>query len=109
MYDNSRRAFSQFGQKVTITNTAQNTKQVTRAFIQPLRSDYQSPMYGDFTSKNEQFIYIGKPGVKLCQCDKENTIIESNSGNYKIIQAEDVYLSEKVFYERALLEPYTSS
>lgn len=108
MYDNSKRAFSRFGQKVTIIDTKNNKKQVTDAFIQPLRSDYQSPMYGDFTSKNEQFIYIGKPGVKLCKRDKDSTVVKSNSISYKIIQAEDVYLSGKVFYERALLELYTS-
>ena len=103
---------SSYGQSIAVTFTDASSKSKlikSRAFIQPLRSDEQSPLYGDYNSSNttEQFLYIGKADVKLYACP-EGTLIETASGKYKIKKAENVCLGKKVIYERAVLEVYSN-
>ncbi len=104
---------SNYGQHITVTftdSTGGKSKSIkSRAFIQPLRSDDQSPLYGDYNSSitTEQFLYIGKADVKLCSCP-EGTVIETASGIYEIKKAENVYLGKKAIYERAVLEIHSN-
>lgn len=96
---------SQYGQNVTLIPSTSSLPIKFKAFIQPLRSDYQSDLYGDYKSSetSEQFLYIGPPGINLCKYPK-TTIIQSNSENFIIIKAENVYLSGQIVYERGVLE-----
>lgn len=102
---------SSYGQSITIAFKDNGEDKVikSRAFIQPLRSDGQSPLYGDYNPDitNEQFLYIGRTDVKLTS-RPSNTIIEASSGKYKIKKVENVYLGKKPIYERAVLEHYSS-
>lgn len=98
-----------YGQNVTITfkdeSENKNKSLKAQAFIQPLRSDYQSPLYGDYNpdTTTEQFLYIGMADIKLCSCPSD-TIIETSSEKYEIKKVESVYLGKKILYERAVLE-----
>ena len=109
MIDIIQNTISLYGKTVTILDANKNTISSTKAFIQPLRSDYQSPLYEDYQQDKsvEQFLYIGLPEVNLNQLPS-GTLIQSGSKIYAIKMSETVYLSEDVVYERAVLENYTS-
>ena len=94
----------QFGQEIQIIDPSENVF-YTKAFIQPLRSDYQSPLYADYQENqgDEQYLYIGMPGVNLSSYPS-GTLIKVNSKYYEIKKVEYVYFSGSVVYERAVLE-----
>ncbi len=98
---------SNYGQTITIVDPSDN-KITSKAFIQPLRSDYQSPLYADYmeTPGTEQYLYIGLAKVKLSSYPSGTTII-ADSKSYKIKKIENVYLTSKIIYERAVLEEDT--
>lgn len=94
-----------YGQTVSIKKTYSSDPEIDKAFIQPLRSDYQSSLYGDYieTEATEQFLYIGLPNHKLPDYPSTTRIIFSNQ-SYIIKKAENVYFGENVLYVRAVLE-----
>ena len=96
---------TKYGQTVSIKKTALSDPETTKAFIQPLRSDYQSNLYGDYveTEGTEQFLYIGLPEYKLPDYPNTTRITFSNQP-YAIKKAENVYFGENVLYVRAVLE-----
>ena len=100
---------SHYGQSITIMNANKETISTSTALIQPLRSDYQSPLYKDYQENDntEQFLYIGLPETDLNSLPSD-TLIESDSIIYKIKKIESFRLSDPVLYERAVLEKYTS-
>jgi len=91
-----------YGQKIIIDYG--DSEKNTYAFIQPLRKDEQSALYADYLNNNqdEQYLYIGLPENDICS-HSESTITADNV-EYKIIKAEKVFFSNKVIYERAVLE-----
>ena len=90
-----------YGQPITITQNGKITK--SYAFIQPLRADDQSNLYGDYNDlSTEQYLYIGLPDRQID--DSGNTVITLKNENYSVIKAESVLLSNKVIYNRAVLE-----
>lgn len=97
-----------YGQPITITKSLTGTPESTQAFIQPLRWDGQSPLYGDYedTAHTEQFLYIGPPNFPISTYPS-TTIIKAENQNYIIKKAESVYLSGQRIYERAVLEKET--
>ena len=105
MFTDAKFLISQYGQNITLTSSCKNLPLNFKAFIQPLRSDFQSDLYGDYkeSETSEQFLYIGPPDINLKEYP-DDTIIESNSEKFKIKKAENVYLSGKVIYERGVLE-----
>lgn len=105
--DNAKTLISKFGQDVKVQCTSEKTIK-TKAFIQPLRSDYQSPLYGDYLeeTKTEQYLYIGLPNVKL-NSYASTAVITAGLKNYSVKKVEYVYLSGEVIYERAVLEEKT--
>ena len=58
--DNAKTLISKFGQDVKVQCTSEKTIK-TKAFIQPLRSDYQSPLYGDYLEETNRAIFIHRP------------------------------------------------
>ncbi len=94
-----------YGQLITITKSPTDAPKNTRAFIQPLRWDGQSALYGDYANSEnaEQFLYIGPPDFQLSTYPG-TTVITLENQNYVIIKAESVYLSGQRIYERAVLE-----
>ena len=106
MFNNPEFLISQYGQNVTLNSSDKNnTPKTFKAFIQPLRSDFQSDLYGDYkeSDNTEQFLYIGPPGIQLMKYPT-GTTLESNSEKFIIKKAENVYLSGEIIYERGLLE-----
>ncbi len=105
MQKNTKNIINQFGQNITILKSENDNPIHTKAFIQPLRCDYQSELYGDYvdTPGEEQFLFIGLPEDKISTYP-DTTVITVNSQDYKIIKAETVYLSNTSMYERAVLE-----
>ena len=98
----------QFGQEIQIVDPSQNVV-YAKAFIQPLRSDYQSPLYADYleNQNDEQYLYIGMPGVNLSSYPS-GTVIKLGEVTYDIKKVEYVYFSGNVVYERAVLEESSS-
>lgn len=96
---------NKYGQSITILKSENDNPIYTKAFIQPLRCDYQSEMYGDYVDNpgDEQFLYIGLPEYPISTYPL-TTIITMNNQNYTIKKAETVYLSNTPMYERAVLE-----
>ena len=94
-----------YGQPISIKKTSSSDPENTKAFIQPLRSDYQSGLYGDYieTEGTEQFLYIGLPEYKLTDYPNTTRITFSNQ-DYVIKKAENVYFGESIIYVRAVLE-----
>lgn len=101
----SRKIILKYGQTVTIKPTDTSHPTETKAIIQPLRSDFQSGLYGDYadSSKTEQFLYIGLPEIKLSTYPS-TTIITCAGENYIIKKSESFYCGNQVMYERAVLE-----
>ncbi len=95
----------QFGQETIIMKSQNDEPIYTKAFIQPLRCDYQSELYKDYmeTEGTEQFLYIGPPECPISTYP-DTTIITSGQQSYIIKKAESVYLSNTQMYERAVLE-----
>jgi len=90
-----------YGQRITVSK---NGKAVTSfAFIQPLRADDQSNLYGDYNENGvEQYLYIGLPDCPID--DSGGTTIIFNNENYSVTKSESVWLSNKIIYNRAVLE-----
>ena len=105
MISEANSLIKKYGQAISIKKTSSSDPQKTKAFIQPLRSDYQSSLYGDYieTEGVEQFLYIGLPDYKLTDYPSTTRIIFSNQ-SYVIKKAENVYFGESVLYVRAVLE-----
>lgn len=105
----AKKLISLYGQDITINSNSLSVPISTKAFIQPLRSDYQSDMYGDYreTENEEQFLYIGLPEYSLSSYS-ENVTITSKNKTYVIKKSESVNLSGKPIYERAVLEEQTA-
>ena len=97
----ARNLIKKYGQPITITQSGKITK--SYAFIQPLRADDQSNLYGDYNPlNNEQYLYIGLPDHELD--DSGDMVITCKNDNYSVIKAESVLLSNQVIYNRAVLE-----
>ena len=96
---------NEFGQNITIQKSEDDNPIYTNAFIQPLRCDYQSELYGDYLDNpgDEQFLYIGLPDYPISTYP-DTTVITMNGQDYVIKKAETVYLSNTPMYERAVLE-----
>ena len=94
---------SRYGRQITITKSSTDTPIITEAFIQPLRSDNQSALYGDYADGTEQYVCIVSADIPLSTYPS-TTVITAGSQNYIIKKAEGVYLSGKRIYERAVLE-----
>lgn len=109
METDAKNLILRYGQPITITKSSADTPKSTRAFIQPLRWDVQSPLYGDYedSNKTEQFLYIGSPNFQLSTYPT-TTVITCEGQNYIIVKAESVYLADQVIYERAVLEKQTA-
>ncbi len=107
MFGDTKSLIYRYGQKITVEIPNENPK-TSRAFIQPLRSDYQSALYEDYQTDamNEQYLYIGIPNVKLVNAPS-GTLIKTDSETYTIKKIENVVVSGKVIYERAVLEKYS--
>ena len=107
MIDPVKTSILKYGQTITLIDGNEEIVSTSKAFIQPLRSDYQSPLYEDYQEDKsiEQFLYIGLPEVDLINMPSE-TLIKTDDMTYTIKKVENVYLSEKVIYERAVLEKY---
>lgn len=105
MKTKTRMLINEFGQDITISQGENAPPIYTKAFIQPLRCDYQSEMYGDYLENpgDEQFLYIGLPDYPISEYPSTTTITLNNQ-NYTIKKAETVYLSNTAMYERAVLE-----
>lgn len=94
-----------YGQEITVSKGGKTLKSF--AFIQPLRADEQSELYGDYNPQSvEQYLYIGLPDCDID--DSGNTTITFNSENYSVIKSESVWLSNKIIYNRAVLEKQQS-
>ena len=108
METEAKRLILQYGQPITITKSPADAPESTQAFIQPLRWDGQSALYGDYadTENTEQFLYIGPPNFPLSTYPS-TTVITAENQNYIIKKAESVYLSGQRVYERAVLEKET--
>ena len=104
----TRNLISKYGQNIKVTKDNKKTYMNTKAFIQPLRCDMQSELYGDYTdSQNtEQYLYIGLPETKLS--NSGDAIVIVDNVDYKIKKAEEVIFSGKILYERAVLEKSNS-
>ena len=106
MKTRARILISNYGQSITVKKNEDDKPIHTKAFVQPLRCDYQSELYGDYVDSNnknvEQYLYIGDPEIKLSSAP--NAIITVDNQNYFIKKAEEVIFSDKVLYERAVLE-----
>ncbi len=106
MKTRARILISNYGQSITVKRSENDKPFNAKAFIQPLRKDDQSDLYGDYVdNKNqnvEQYLYIGYPETKLSSAP--NAIITVDNQNYFIKKAEEVVFSDKVLYERAVLE-----
>ncbi len=90
-----------YGQKITVLKNKKTIK--TSAFIQPLRADEQSVLYDDYNKNNvEQYLYIGLPDCEID--DSGNTTIIFNNQNYSVVKSESVMLSNRIIYNRAVLE-----
>ena len=101
MQIDARNLIKKYGQPITITQSGKVTK--SYAFIQPLRADDQSNLYGDYNTLNtEQYLYIGLPDHEID--DSGNTTITCRNEDYSVVKAESVLLSNKVIYNRAVLE-----
>lgn len=107
MFGDTKSLIYRYGQKITVEIPNENPK-TSRAFIQPLRSDYQSALYEDYQTDamNEQYLYIGIPNVKLVNAPS-GTLIKTDLDTYTIKKIENVIVSGKVIYERAVLEKYS--
>lgn len=107
MFNDTKALISRYGQKIVI-EIPENNPKTSKAFIQPLRSDYQSALYGDYQTEDtvEQYLYIGIPDNKLINAPSE-TLIKTDSDTYVIKKMENVNISGKVIYERAVLEKYS--
>ena len=94
-----------FGQDIIIQKSENDNPIYAKAFIQPLRCDYQSEMYGDYVDNpgDEQFLYIGSTDYPINEYPN-TTVITLKNQNYTIKKAETVYLSNTPMYERAVLE-----
>lgn len=105
MKTKTKMLINQFGQNIKIQKSENDTPIYTKAFIQPLRCDYQSELYGDYvdTPGEEQFLYIGLPDDQISTYP-DTTVITMNNQDYTIKKAETVYLSNTSMYERAVLE-----
>lgn len=108
MIAESRKIISRYGQTVTIKKTDTSSPVETKAIIQPLRSDFQSGLYADYSdsSKTEQFLYIGLPEINLSSYP-DTTTITCAGKNYFIKKSESFYCGNQVMYERAVLEEKT--
>ena len=90
-----------YGQKITVSKSGENIK--SSAFIQPLRADEQSELYGDYNEDGvEQYLYIGLPDCDID--DSGNTTITFDNENYSVVKSESVWLSNRKIYNRAILE-----
>ena len=105
MKTKTKMLITEFGQDITIKKSENDNLIYTKAFIQPLRCDYQSEMYGDYLDNpgDEQYLYIGLSEYPISTYPN-TTVITSNNQNYTIKKAETVYLSNTPMYERAVLE-----
>lgn len=105
MIAESRKIILKYGQTVIIKPTETSNSVKAKAIIQPLRSDFQSGLYGDYadSTKTEQFLYIGLPEIKLSTYP-DTTIITCAGENYSIKKSESFYCGNQVMYERAVLE-----
>ncbi len=103
MKTRARILISNYGQDIIVKKSENDEPIYTQAFIQPLRCDQQSELYGDYDKKNaEQYLYIGLPEIKLSSAP--NAVIIVDNQNYVIIKVEEVIFSNRVLYERAVLE-----
>ena len=105
MISKANSLIKRYGQLVSIKKTSSSEPINTKAFIQPLRSDYQSNLYGDYieTEGTEQFLYIGLPDYNLPDYPNTTRLTFSNQ-SYTIKKAENVYFGENVLYVRAVLK-----
>lgn len=94
-----------YGQKITISKSGQTIK--SSAFIQPLRADEQSNLYDDYNqNKVEQYLYIGLPDCEID--DSGNTTVSFDNENYSVVKSESVWLSNRIIYNRAVMEKQQS-
>lgn len=109
MTENIKNSIEQYGKTISVTTADGAEVSTPKAFIQPLRSDYQSPLYEDYQNdkSTEQFLYIGLPETNLSDMPS-GTLLKSDSNVYEIKMIEKVYISEEVAYERAVLEKHVS-
>ena len=90
-----------YGQKITVSQNGETVQSF--AFIQPLRADEQSELYGDYNPQSvEQYLYIGLPDCNID--DSGNTTITFDNQNYSVVKSESVWLSNRIIYNRAVLE-----
>ncbi len=90
-----------YGQKITVSGNSKDLQSF--AFIQPLRADDQSTLYDDYNQNNvEQYLYIGLPDCPID--DSGDTTITFDNQNYSVVKSESVMLSNKIIYNRAVLE-----
>lgn len=91
-----------YGQPITIFDGTSEIESF--AFIQPLRMDEQSALYGDYNDSGaEQYLYIGLP-MTLLGDSTTDVVVRSYGKDYSVIKAESVILSNEIIYERAVLE-----
>lgn len=90
-----------YGQRITVSKSGKDTESF--AFIQPLRADDQSTLYDDYNKDNvEQYLYIGLPDCPID--DSGGTTITFDNQIYSVVKSESVWLSNKIIYNRAVLE-----
>lgn len=109
MIEETKKLIEIYGQNISVNLFPEDIVKNSKAFIQPLRSDYQSLLYLDYaeSSKVEQYLYIGSAELELYE--HPNSIIKlSDSSKYTIKKVEKVYLLSKAIYERAVLEKITT-
>ena len=97
----AKNLIKKYGQKILISKNEVTAESF--AFIQPLRADDQSELYGDYNPENaEQYLYIGLPDCEIS--DSGDTTIIFDNENYSVVKSESVWLSDKIIYNRAVLE-----
>ncbi len=102
---NAKTLIERYGQNISIKKSSNSDLILTKAFVQPLRCDWQSELYGDYVDENkvEQFLYIGFAEHQINICPTTTVIIVENQ-NYVVKKAENVFFSGQAIYERAVLE-----
>ena len=97
---------AKYGRPVSIIIDQNAPPETTRAFIQPVRCDDHQTLCGHYVdteaSENENFLYIGKPDVRL-DLYPVTTIIQTETGSYTLKKAETVTISDQIVFIRAIL------
>ena len=97
----------EYGETVKIQKYNETKKEITKAFIQPLKHNDNKNICGNYMDigfeNDGLYLYIGDPRVRLDTYPFDSKI-ETGMDNYVLKNAEKICVGNEIIYIRAILK-----